>query len=92
MKIKVIYMSQIRKAAGIGEEALELNTPCTVQEFIKQNLCKRHPELEKFVLEQNGSLRSIILIFQGSIKVTEDTPRNLNDGDTITIMAPITGG
>jgi len=92
MKVKINYLGQIRKATNTNEEFIECNRDSTIQDFIKNELCQKHVDLKKLILESDGTLRSIILIFDDKTKVIEDVPRNLKDGSTITIMTPITGG
>ncbi len=92
MRITIKYMAQIRKGSGVPEETVELAGAKTVQDFIKQNLCQLHPDLGQYILDEKGALRSIILIFHGQAKVSDAIPRELKDGDVITMMPPITGG
>lgn len=92
MNIKINYLGQIRKTTRTNEEYIELNRESTIQDFIKNELCQKHQDLGKLILEEDGTLRSIILIFDDKTKVIEGVPRNLRDGSVITIMTPITGG
>ena len=92
MKVTVKYLSQIRKATNVPQEEVELNHAISVQELIKTVLCKKYEKLSQVILDQSGALRPIILVFHQQKPVKEGTPSLIENGDIITIMAPITGG
>jgi molybdopterin converting factor small subunit len=43
MKVNVNYLAQLKQAAGISSESVELNTPCSVQDLVTR-LAENHGE------------------------------------------------
>lgn len=92
MQIDVQYMSQLKKAAGVPQETLEVDGPCTVQQILTESVCSRRTRLSDTIREEDGSFRDILLVFVGDKQVDLATPFDLRDGDEMTIMFPIAGG
>jgi molybdopterin converting factor small subunit len=92
MKIDVSYMSQLRRSAGLARETLDVAGPTTVQEFLSDVICRRHPNLGKAILGANGVLHPILMIFVGDRQIDAATPAPLADGNEVTLMFPISGG
>ncbi len=92
MWVSVRYLAQLREAAGVAEEALEIDGPCTVSEMALR-LAARHGEaLRRMLLGPDGRLSPIILAFAGDAQVGPDERLSLKDGDVVTRLAPIAGG
>jgi molybdopterin converting factor small subunit len=52
-----------------------------------------HPEsLRPIVINAAGEIQPSLLIFLGDDQVVRDDTKELADGDTLTIMTPISGG
>ena len=85
-------MAQIKRLVDKDEDDFTLNEPMTAYQFVKGYLCHRHKELASYLLENDGSIRPIILIFHGSERVGSESQKFLQDEDIVTIMPPITGG
>ena len=92
MDINVIYMSQLKKAAGVPQETIRVEGPCTVQRLLTETVCPRRARLCETIRERDGSFRPILLTFVGDQQVDLSTPFDLNDGDDLTLMFPIAGG
>lgn len=92
MQITINYMSQLKKAAGIGQETLTVEDASTVQRFLAEAVCPHRTRLCETIREQDGAFRGILLVFVGDEQIDLDTPVTLNDGDEVTIMFPIAGG
>ena len=92
MQININYMAQLKKAAGVPQETVAVENPCTVQKLITDSVCPRRTSLCEMIREQNGSFRSILMVFVGDNQVDLETPFELRDNDDVTIMFPIAGG
>ena len=92
MRITVEYAAQIKRAAGRASEALDLGEPSTVQDAVRQ-VSERHGEaMDSLLFAGAGRLHPSILLFVGDAQVRWDQPRELRDGDVLTILSPISGG
>lgn len=92
MIITVEYMAQIKQAAGLASEQVELDGPCQVSDLIAR-LVQRHGEsFQRLLLDPNGRLQPSILLFVGDEQLWQEDQRELRDGDVITFLSPIGGG
>lgn len=89
MQIHVEYVAQVRTAAGVSSESLEVAEEATVQALVGA-ACERHEQLARVLCDDAGSLHPSILVFRGEEPCQADSP--LADGDTITFLSPISGG
>lgn len=92
MKVTVEYSAQLRKVIGRATEELHPGRGATVQEVVA-DIAKREGEpLQGLLLAKEGRPSSSILLCVNDEQVFWSTPRELEDGDTITITTPIAGG
>lgn len=92
MQITIEYAAQIKRAAGQASETFECDEPCTVQEAVER-VAKRHgEELESLLFDGHRQLHPSILLFTGDTQIRWDEPKELRDGDVLTILSPISGG
>jgi molybdopterin converting factor small subunit len=90
MRVVVHYLAQIKQAAGIASEAVELAAPCPVQDFIVL-LARRHGgALAKLLLTADGGLQSTVLVFVDDDQVGPNAV--LPEGAVVTLLSPIAGG
>jgi molybdopterin converting factor small subunit len=88
--VEVSYTAQLRQAAGVASEAVDLDGPGTLRHLVER-LGQRHGEaLRRLVLDPAGSLQPTVLVFVGDAQVRGDAP--LKEGDRVTLMSPIAGG
>jgi molybdopterin converting factor small subunit len=92
MQVNVSYLSQLKKAAGVGREKVTVEKPCTVQQLLSDAVCPRRIQLCETIRNGDGSFRDILLVFVGDRQVDLATPFELRDGDEVTVMFPIAGG
>ncbi len=92
MNVKVEYAAQVKRAAGVGSEEIECNSPCTVQQLVAQLADQHGDPLKNLLVDQDGNLQRSILLFIGDNQARWDDPAELNDRDTVTILSPISGG
>lgn len=92
MTITVHYSAQIKQAAGIAEESVDIESGCSAQDLISR-VAERHGEpLRGFLVDESGAFRTNNLLVVGDEQVDWATPRALHDGDVVTILPPISGG
>jgi molybdopterin converting factor small subunit len=92
MRIAVRYMAQVKLAAGVASEQVEVDEPCSVQDFVTRLAARGGPELAKLLLDPSGRVQPTILVFVGEDQVRPEDPRTLRDGDVVTVLPPIAGG
>lgn len=81
MEIGVQYFSQLRDAAGVGDETVELAAGATVAQLLAE-LYQRHPALEKWD-------RQILLGIGVEFVEREQV---LRPNEQVAIMPPVQGG
>lgn len=92
MKVTVEYTAQIKAAAGLGSEQVEVEPGCTVDQLVCR-LAEQHGDpLRNMVLTEEGRPSSAVLLFVGQTQVRPDEPKQLADGDLVTFLSPISGG
>ncbi len=93
MQVTVEYAAQIKTIAGVASEVIEMDGPCPVAEIARQVAASRGEELAEILLDDDGQPRPSILVFQGEDQVRwDDTSTVVSDGDTITLLSPVSGG
>ena len=93
MQVTVEYTAQIKSIAGMAREVIKLDGPCTVADIARQVASARGEDLAGMLLDENGQPRPSILVFRGEDQVRwDDTSTVVSDGDTITLLSPVSGG
>jgi molybdopterin converting factor small subunit len=92
MKVTVEYAAQVKQAAGVGSETVELGDGCSVQDLVGR-VAELHGEpLQRVILDADGKLHPSILLFVGDNQVRGDNPVPLHESDVVTFLSPISGG
>lgn len=92
MQIRVEYAAQIKRAAGQSAESFEWQSPCTIGDVLER-VVKQHGEpMENVLFDGDRRVHPSILMFVGDTQVRSDQNRELQDGDVLTILSPISGG
>lgn len=92
MKLKIEYKTQVKTAAGVASEEVELEGLCTLKEFI-QHVAEKHGDpLKSILLDSEGNLQQAILLFLGDRHIQRDESPELSQNDVLTIFTPISGG
>ena len=90
MQITVHYMAQLKRAAGMGCELVEVDGDCTVTELLLQLAKGRAEGFRGLVVNDQGRPHPSLLLFVGTEQVRGD--RALRDGDQVTLLTPMAGG
>ncbi|OVE75151.1 hypothetical protein BVX97_05545 [bacterium E08(2017)] len=88
MEITLNYFSQIRQLAGTGTETVEVNEGATVAEVLAT--LQYGDKFKELLLDEGSAIRSTIMpVVNGQSANGEQV---LNDGDEVSLFAPIAGG
>ena len=92
MKIAVKYQTQIKRAAGLGGETVELGGDGSLRNLLQELAARRGDAFRLLVLREDGMPRDTILVFVGDHQVTARSAVALREGDVVTLLAPMAGG
>jgi len=92
MKVTVEYAAQLKRAAGIGSETIEVSPGCTLAQLIDEVARRHNGELNRLLTDESGALHPSILLFVGDEQVRGPLDRELRDRDVVTMISPISGG
>jgi molybdopterin converting factor small subunit len=90
MQVTVHYFAQLRRAAGVASESVAVQPGCTLAQLV-QRLAEHHDEsFRNLVLDAAGQPQRTLLYAIGDCQAELDAV--LRDGDTVTILTPMSGG
>ncbi|TWU09677.1 ThiS family protein [Symmachiella macrocystis] len=92
MNVTVEYAAQVKKAAGIASESLDVAENSTAQDVVRQVAHTHGGGLEELILDGEDNLHPSILLFVGDDQVAWSLPVSLRDRDVVTILSPVSGG
>ena len=91
MRVVVHFLAQLKQAAGVAAEQVEVSAPCPVREFLVGLAQRRGGALQNLLLAADGTLQPTVLVFVDDTQVgPEDVA--LHDGAVVTLLSPIAGG
>ncbi len=91
MKILVEYSAQAKHFAGMNSETIEVNSPCTVWDLVKQLALVHGDPLGSFLLDAQENIASTIIFTVNGEHIFRNAKYELNEGDIVHIMSPIAG-
>ena len=92
MNIQIEYVAQMKDAAGVANERLDLTAPATVQDAIREIARSHGGRLAELLLGADGALPPSALVFVGDEQAEWAEARELRDGERLTVLAPFAGG
>jgi molybdopterin converting factor small subunit len=92
MQLSIEYTAQLRRAAGVASETIDLPAGCTLEQLARALADRHGEELRRVLLNGDGRLQRSVLIFVGDEQVSPDCNVPLLNGQTVTFAAPISGG
>lgn len=92
MQVTIEYAAQVKRAAGVASESLNLDEPSTVQDIVSQVSQSRGDEFRNLLLTADGELHPSILLFADDQQLRWETPHEARDGMVISLLSPISGG
>ena len=92
MKIKVMFFAPFRELFGTDESEIELKGAANVQELLNL-LCSSHKR-RKRIFDQSGEPRPYVMIFKNGqpIQMSDGIQTELEEGDEIALLPPVSGG
>lgn len=88
MTIHLVYHAQIRRAAGAGEEAVELPDGATVLDAVRR--APGAVAAADLLIDAEGRLQPVILAVVNGVPAAAGRP--LREGDTLALFSPVAGG
>ena len=90
MRVSVRYMAQLRHAAGVAGEPVDVDGSCTVAGLVAV-LAGRHGDgLRRLLLDERGGPQPTLLVFLDDQQASSATP--LTEGSVVTLLSPMAGG
>jgi molybdopterin converting factor small subunit len=90
MKVEVSYIAQVRSAAGVGAESIEMPAAATAADLASKVAGAHGQTLQNLLLDDAGRPRKTILIFINNKQSDPAAP--LKDNDRVTFLSPLSGG
>jgi molybdopterin converting factor small subunit len=91
MRVGVRYMAQLKLAAGVSAEQVELPPAATVADLVSLLAGRGDGALRKLLLDAEGRPHPTVLTFVGDAQA-DPQQTALRDGDVVTLLSPIAGG
>ena len=92
MNVTVEYAAQVKRAAGLASERLEVDESSCVQDVVRRIAQDHGDPLSSLLLGSDDQLHPSILLFVRDEQVRWETPVPLSENDVVTILSPISGG
>ena len=94
MKIEVLYEAQLRQLAGAPSMHFEMAEDSTLLDVLRRAAEEGGSEFGAKLLSTEGGLQPGILVFIGEQAVAADAvpQQSVQDGDSILLLPPISGG
>jgi len=92
MRITFRYMAQVRQAAGMNEETIDVEGEAAPATLLSR-LTPRHGEaFRRLLFDDQGKVQAALLFFVDDEQVRPTTSMVFRDGAVVTVMAPMAGG
>ena len=92
ISIRVRYVAQLKQAAGVASEEIELSAPWAARDLLLLLADRHGAPLRNLLLGEDGSPQPTILVFVGDEQVVPSDRSLLKDGDVVTLLSPMAGG
>ncbi len=94
MKVTVQFEAQLQQAAGVAETTTQVPPESCVLTVLQQIAVSRPDDLGRRLFSDEGKLLASVLLFVNETPVSSDAAatHQLNEGDTLLLLPPISGG
>lgn len=91
-EIEVVFTSQLRALLGASSIRIDLPEAATFAELLAELARRFSPQFREFALDEQGELRSPIMVCFGDQHVAPAATDRIPAGVVVTLMSPISGG
>jgi len=92
MIIKLRFTAQLKDAAGVGSDQIELLKNEKIQSFLKRTVDKYGSTYGNILFDEKGMYRHSNLIVVNQVQENYEENTLLNDGDELMLLSPVAGG
>ena len=92
MAVVVEFAGQIKRAAGVASETIETDGATSLAAIVHGIGATHGDPLRSLLLDTDGQLQKSLLVFVGDRQVRGARNCDVHDGETITLLSPISGG
>lgn len=92
MHVTVEYTSQLKRAAGVSAESVEVPDDCTLEELFRLVSVRHGDDVRRLLFDAQGRFQESILLFIGDQQVHWQPSLELSEGQVVTLVSPISGG
>lgn len=92
MRITLSYFAQVRRAAGVETETLDVPDGADLAAVIAEVAGLHGDDLKALVLDEDGAVRPSILLLVNGAPVSRGTSPTLGDGSAVSIFSAVAGG
>ncbi len=82
----------MRAALGAASVDLTMGEDASVEDAVRQLAEGQDSSVRATLLREDGALQPTLVVALGSEQVRDTASQRLRDGDTVTILHPISGG
>jgi len=92
IELKIRFTAQLKDRAGLATDSIKIDANNKLQDLLKLLIEKYGESFGKILFDTDGSYRNSNLIVINQYQVNYNENTQLNDGDEIALMSPISGG
>lgn len=92
MTVVLEYTAQLKRAASVGREEVQLPAQATLADAVAAALQRHDEEFRRLLVTADGGLQPTLLAFHCDRQIGPGANPALRDGDTLTFLSPISGG
>ncbi len=92
MRVTIRVSGQLRAALGVASLDVALDEAASVSDAIVSLAEGRGAAVRAALMRDGGDIQPTLVIAVGSDQVSDPAGHSLRDGDTVTILHPISGG
>jgi sulfur-carrier protein len=92
MQVTVQYEAQARRAAGTCAETIDVAEAISVSDCIRYVADCHGDQLRSILMSTDGGIQPSLLVFVNDGHLCRGDEGVLTEGDTLTLMTPISGG
>lgn len=92
MNVTLKYFAQVRKAAGVESETLDLPDGTGLAAALAEAAARHGDDMKTLVLDDAGAVRPSILVLADGVPLARGAACELKDGCEISVLSAVAGG